>query len=85
MRSREQADSLYRVSNAPRWINFLQRTDTEGLKMEPRFGIHGSPVRGAENVELYGGPHLGAAGHGEITYHPDVLARFEQELERLLP
>lgn len=85
LRSREQPESLYRVGNVPRWVNFFQRSDTEGLKINPRFGIHGSPIRGAENLELHRGPDLGDAGHGEIAYHPAVLDRFGRELARLLP
>ncbi|MEL6548223.1 MAG: hypothetical protein AAFQ82_26585, partial [Myxococcota bacterium] len=82
--SRPQPESLYRVANTPCWVNFYQRCDTEGLKMDPRFGIHGSPVAHAQNIELRAGPGIGAAAHGEIAFHPQVRERFVQEIRNLL-
>ncbi|MEO1173823.1 MAG: hypothetical protein AAFX94_17505 [Myxococcota bacterium] len=81
VRSRSQPESLYRVGRIP-WVNYYQRADTDGLKMDPRFGIHGSPIHRAENIEVCA---LGASAHGEITYQPVVLQRFIGELRRLLP
>ena len=77
--SRKQPKSLYKTSNAKRWINFYQQTDTEGLKMEPKFGIYGSPIHNAdENMFLSNG--LGSSAHGEIGYHADVKDKIEDEL-----
>jgi hypothetical protein len=80
--SRSQPHSLYKTSNSLRWINFYQNRDSEGLKMAGlKYGIHGSPVEGAENYYL--SSSLGSSAHGEIGYHPQVLARFSKEIELL--
>lgn len=80
--SQSQPESLYRPQNVGEWVSFYQKSDTEGLKMKPAFGIHGSPVAGAENVFI---PDVGSAGHGEIAYHPEVIKRVTDELRDLLP
>jgi len=80
--SQSQPESLYRPQNVDEWVSFYQKSDTEGLKMKPAFGIHGSPVAGAENVFI---PDVGSAGHGEIAYHPEVIKRVTDELRELLP
>lgn len=80
--SKSQPESLYRPDNVDEWVSFYQKSDSEGLKMKPAFGIHGSPVAGAENVLI---PDVGSAGHGEIAYHPEVLKRVAEELRELLP
>lgn len=81
VRHRSQPESLYAPSNVSKFISFYQQKDTEGLKMEPRFGIQGSPVAGAINQEV---KDVGTAGHGEIAYNPLVTSTFTQELKKLL-
>lgn len=81
VQSQLQPESLYRPGNAQKAINFYQRQDREGLKMDAvRFGIHGSPLARAENIEIKG---VGSAGHGEITYQQQVTDRFLAELRKL--
>jgi len=81
VRHRSQPESLYKPSNTGRFLSFYQRQDTEGLKMDPSFGIQGSPVKGAQNQEIH---NVGSAGHGEIAYNPKVVKAFSEELQRLL-
>jgi len=82
VRHRSQPESLYAPANTGTFLNFFQRRDSEGLKLEnPRFGIHGSPVAGAKNQEIW---NVGSAGHGEITYHPQVTQAFVNQLQGLL-
>ncbi len=82
-----QPESLYAPGNvAPgKYLSFYQRADTEGLGMG--FGIHGSPVAGAKNTQVfhnqYGKP-LGKQGHGEITYSPPVVNAFTEGVKGLL-
>lgn len=76
-----QPESLYRPGNTQKAINFYQRQDSEGLKLDAvRFGIHGSPLARAENIEVKG---VGSAGHGEIAYQKAVTDRFLSELRKL--
>ncbi len=49
--------------------------------MDPKFGIQGSPVKGAQNQEVH---DVGSAGHGEIAYNPIVVKAFAEGLKRLL-
>lgn len=81
VRHRAQPESLYAPANVQKFMSFYQLRDTEGLKMEPRFGIQGSPVTGAINQEI---TDVGTAGHGEIAYNPRVTHTFTQELKQLL-
>jgi len=81
VRHRAQPESLYKPSNTGRFLSFYQRQDTEGLKMDPKFGIQGSPVKGAQNQEVY---DVGSAGHGEIAYNPIVVKAFKTEMQNLL-
>lgn len=101
VRSHKQPESLYKPGNVKQALNFYQQKDTLGLKMVEAkdlaglstyqrwmkeammFGIHGSPVSGAENIEIH--DRVGQAGHGEIAYHPQVIQRFTESLEALLP
>ena len=82
-----QPESLYAPSNVTqgKYLSFYQREDTEGLGMG--FGIHGSPVAGAKNTQVfknqYGNP-LGKQGHGVITYSPPVLNAFTEGVKGLL-
>lgn len=77
--TRNQPSSLYKPGNADRWINFYQQEDTEGIGMPIKFGIHGSPIAGAdENIFIKKG--LGAKGHGEITYHDKTLEKIKDEV-----
>lgn len=80
VRHQAQPESLYKPSNTGTFVSFFQRQDTEGLKMEPKFGIQGSPVHGAQNTEIH---NVGSAGHGEIAYNPIVVQRFLTELKPL--
>jgi hypothetical protein len=81
-----QPQTLYRVDNVHRHLNFYQSVDQDGLKVGPQFGIHGSPMLGADvNHHLNAQDGLGSAAHGEITLHPRVLRTFEDELKRLNP
>lgn len=81
----EQPESLYKPSNTGRFQSFYQRKDTDGLKLGLHdwlnFGIHGSPVAGAENKEVSKG--MGSSGHGEIAYSEEVLEAFIQGLKSL--
>ncbi|PKL77590.1 MAG: hypothetical protein CVV27_05045 [Candidatus Melainabacteria bacterium HGW-Melainabacteria-1] len=81
VRHRAQPESLYAPSNVAKFYSFYQQKDTQGLKMEPSFGIHGSPVKGAINREIR---NVGTSGHGEITYHPLVTKTFVEQLKLLL-
>ncbi len=82
VRSQAQPASLYKPGNVGKMVNFYQKKDEEGLKMpQVRFGIQGSPVQRAENIEIH---DVGKAGHGEITYHQKVLTRFMSELKGVL-
>ncbi len=79
-----QPSKLYRPTNALRHVNFYQRQDTLGLKMEPKFGILGAQIEGADiNTEILPTDGVGAAGHGEVTYAPKVTQAFIEELRRL--
>ncbi|MBF2053982.1 MAG: hypothetical protein IGS03_11040 [Candidatus Sericytochromatia bacterium] len=83
VQSQPQPESLYKPGNAQKAINFYQRQDREGLKMDAvRFGIHGSPLARGENIEIKG---VGSAGHGEIAYQQQVTNRFLAELRKLTP
>lgn len=77
VRSRTQPETLRATNNIGEWINFFQSGDTLGIKAGPQMGIHGSPVSGAENVEVEG---LGAGGHGSIAIDDGVLGRILGEL-----
>lgn len=79
VRHRSQPESLYRPSNVERLVNFFQRRDTEGLKLRPEVGIHGSPVMGAENHEI---TDVGTGGHGEIAIHPEIRQAFIDQIEQ---
>lgn len=70
-----QDESLYKPHNVGKFINYFQRKDTEGLKDERfRFGIEGSPIKGADaNIPIH---DVGSAGHGEIAYHDKVVKAF---------
>ena len=80
--SRHQKESLYKTSNTIQHVNFYQKADQLGLKTQPQFGIHGSPIHGADlNRDLT--LKLGKDGHGAITYHADLLEQFKHELLNL--
>lgn len=81
VRSRSQPESLYKTSNAKRWINVLQTEDTEGMKGAIPFGIHGSPIENADfNGQILG---VGSDGHGSICFAKAVTSLFLGELRRL--
>lgn len=80
--SRSQPKVLYKTTNTDRWINFYQIEDTEGLRMEPKFGIKGSPIYKAdENIYISNG--LGSGAHGAIGYHSRLKDKVEDELLEL--
>ena len=81
IRHRSQPESLYRPSNVGSLLNFYQTQDTEGLKIRPEVGIHGSPVSGAENLQI---TDVGTGGHGEIAIHPDIRDAFIKVVEQSL-
>jgi hypothetical protein len=84
VRSVNQPDRLYRPNNAIRHINFYQREDIEGLKIEPTFGIEGSPISDADiNTEISASDGVGSAAHGEIAYNPKVMKTFVLEVKKL--
>jgi len=81
--SRRQEKKLYKSGNIKKYQNFYQKNDREGLKVggnAMRFGIHGSPVEGAQNKYIKG---LGTSGHGEITYNSTVLMEFNSSFQKL--
>jgi hypothetical protein len=80
--TRSQPKSLYKVSNVKRHINVYQRTDTEGIKMSPRFGIHGSRIHKADLNKLIK-TGLGTAAHGEICYNDTTINLFKQEISKI--
>lgn len=82
-----QPESLYAPSNVTKgkYLSFYQREDTEGLGMG--FGIHGSPVAGAKNTQVFRNQYgnlLGKQGHGAITYSPPVVNAFTEGVKGLL-
>ncbi|MCA9779027.1 MAG: hypothetical protein KC800_20000, partial [Candidatus Eremiobacteraeota bacterium] len=81
VRSHSQPKTLHTTENVAEWINFYQTGDTLGIKAGPQMGIHGSPVSGAENVEVDG---LGSGGHGSIAINGEVLNRVLGELRERL-
>jgi hypothetical protein len=81
VRHRSQPESLYKPSNLTTLVNYFQRQDTEGLKIRPLVGIQGSPVEGAQNLEI---TDVGTGGHGEIALHQEVREAFTNQIERLL-
>ncbi|MCR9205042.1 MAG: hypothetical protein NXH75_10720, partial [Halobacteriovoraceae bacterium] len=79
--SKERED-LYRPSNASSFTAFYQTQDWKGLGIPViEFGIHGSPVRDAENhhlrFNLESGQH-----HGMITQQERVIDEFRSTLAR---
>lgn len=76
-----QPDKLYKPANVDSLINFYQQQDTQGLRMQPHFGIHGGLVQGALNYEVQ---QLGNSGHSEISYHPLVTRTFIEQLRQLV-
>ena len=82
IRHRSQPESLYRPSNVGYLLNYYQTQDTEGLKIRPEVGIHGSPVMGAENREIV---DVGTGGHGEIAIHPEIREAFIELVRQALP
>jgi hypothetical protein len=79
-----QPSSLYKASNVKEHINFYQKEDREGLKIggdAMRFGIHGSPIAGADNHYIKG---VGMSGHGEITYESSVVNKFNEKMKDIL-
>ena len=84
---RPQPESLYKTSNARRWVSVFQRVDTRGLKIAGlrRHGIHGSPVQGADLEEqiTLDTPARRSSGHGSIAYAERTVELWLQELRAL--
>lgn len=81
--TRNHPSKLYKTSNAKKWLSFFQNVDTRGFDAPIRFGIHGSPIRGADfNTHIREG--LGDKAHGKITTHPRVLESFKEEFFHLM-
>lgn len=74
---------LYRPENTKRWVNVYQNVDTEGLKSKMKFGIHGSPIKGAD-TNLHVKDKMGSAAHGEIAYAKEVTDLFIEEMKKTL-
>lgn len=81
IQSRPQ-DELYKPSNASRFITYYQTQDMKGLEIPYiEFGIHGSPVKGAENKPITFRDDLNKH-HGSITYQQAVVDDFQRMLAR---
>jgi len=81
--SRKQPKSLYKTSNAKRWINFYQSKDNKsGDAGFMKFGIAGSPISKADS-NYYIKDDLGKKPHGNITYHEKTLEVIKEEIETL--
>lgn len=74
-------DSLVKPAHVSSLINFYQQQDTQGLRMQPQFGIHGSPIAGADNYKIH---TVGTRGHSEISYAPEVCRAFVDQLKQLV-
>lgn len=81
--SRSQPHSLYKTSNAKRWINFYQTVDSKGLDIGLDFGIHGSPINNADH-NYYITSDLGEGAHSELGYHDFVLDKIKLEVRKLM-
>ena len=57
-------------------VYFYQMSETEGIKMNPKFGIYGSPISNADKNHFVKDGLKGDA-HGGIASHPDVLKLFK--------
>lgn len=82
--SHGQPASLYKATNVKEHINFYQSEDREGLQIggdAMKFGIHGSPVAGADNHYMTG---LGTSAHQGITYEHKVVDKFKDKMKALL-
>ncbi len=82
-----QPRSLYKTSNAERWVTVFQVADTLGMKQDflPRHGIHGSPIVGAdwEKEITFEDPKEAASGHGTIGTAAKTLKLLAEELQRV--
>jgi len=79
--TRKQPESLYKPSNAKRWVNVYQNVDTDGLKGAVKFGIRGSPIENADkNFFIKEG--LKNDAHGAIAKHTKTLELYAQELAK---
>ena len=80
--TRHQPEILYRPRNTKRMINVYQNVDTDGLKGPIKFGIHGSPIEGAD-VNRYISDELGSDAHGLIGRHEKTLELLVDEYRTL--
>lgn len=80
--TRRQPDTLYKPSNVDRSVNVYQNIDSEGLKGPLKFGIHGSPIDGAD-INQFLKEDLGSDAHGEITRHQKTQMLISSEYQKL--
>lgn len=78
----KERDALYKPSNASSFVTYYQKQDRVGLgKNAIQFGIHGSPVKGAENNFIrFNDEH--DQHHGMITLDERVISDFRRTLVR---
>ncbi len=80
---KDEGKLLYKPENTKRWVNVYQNVDTDGLKGKVKFGIHGSPIKGAD-TNLHVKDKIGSSAHGEITYAKEVTDLFIEEMKKTL-
>lgn len=83
--TRENRDGLYKPINVDRWITMYQNRDSFGFGFKKfPFGIHGSPVRGAENIFISMPDNKEIKAHGTICYHPETIRYWKREFRQVL-
>lgn len=80
--TRKQPQSLYKTTNARRWVSVYQNVDQKGLGISAMpFGIHGSPIENADQNLFVTG--LGRDAHGSIVNDEKVLKLLKTEVLKL--
>ncbi len=83
--TRENRPGLYKPVNVERWLTLYQNRDSFGFGFKKfPFGIHGSPVRGAENIFISMPDNKEIKAHGTICYHPETIRYWKREFKRVL-
>jgi len=80
--TRKQPKTLYKPDNVLRSANVYQNVDTDGLKGPIKFGIHGSPIQGAD-INQFISKDLGSDAHGEITRHEKTKSIIASEYKKI--
>ncbi len=80
--TRRQPNALYKPDNVTRSVNVYQNVDTDGLKGPVKFGIHGSPIHGAD-INQFISKDLGSDAHGEITRHEKTKSIIASEYKKI--